>query len=59
MRARRGAGRASANLTNFGGGLTHLPPRGRGLGRVTRWVAAKLVICHARMNAREAPRPAA
>ncbi len=59
MGARGGAERAFANLTNFGGGLTHLPPWVRTLGRVTRWVTAKLAIYHARMNAREELRSAA
>lgn len=37
-----------AHLTNFGGGLTHLPPWVRGLRRVRLWVAAKITIRLAR-----------
>ena len=50
--------RAFANLSNFGGGLTHLPPWVRTLPRVTRWVTAKLIIYHARANVRNAARVA-
>lgn len=32
------------NLTNWGGGLTHLPPWARTLPRVHRWVQAKLIL---------------
>jgi hypothetical protein len=32
------------NLTNWGGGLSHLPPWARGYRRVHRWVQAKLII---------------
>lgn len=32
------------NLTNWGGGLTHLPPWARTYRRVHRWVQAKLII---------------
>jgi hypothetical protein len=48
--------RAFANLSNFGGGLTHLPPWVRTLPRVTLWVTAKLIIYHARANVRTAAR---
>jgi hypothetical protein len=34
------------NLTNWGGGLTHLPPWVRGHRRVRRWVQAKLILNH-------------
>lgn len=37
-----------AHLTNFGGGLTCLPPWVRGLRRVTLWVHAKIIIRLAR-----------
>lgn len=37
-----------AHLTNFGGGLTHLPPWVRGLHRVRLWVAGKILIRLAR-----------
>ena len=56
---RGGVERAFANVSNFGGGLTHLPPWVRHLDRVTRWVTVKLAIYHARMNAREAMRSVA
>lgn len=36
-------------MSSFGGGLAPLPPWVRTLSRVTRWVAAKLVIYHARL----------
>lgn len=32
------------NLSNWGGGLTHLPPWARGYRRVHRWVQAKLIV---------------
>lgn len=34
------------NLTNWGGGLTSLPPWTRGYRRVHRWVQAKLILNH-------------
>ena len=37
-----------AHLTNFGGGLTCLPPWVRGVHRVTLWVHAKIIIRLAR-----------
>lgn len=46
--------RAFANLSNFAGGLQALPPWVRGLARVRRWVAAKLIIYHVRRLARQA-----
>lgn len=36
------------NLTNWGGGLTHLPPWVRRHRRVHRWVQAKLIAAHVR-----------
>jgi hypothetical protein len=36
------------NLSNWGGGLTHLPPWARTYRRVHRWVQAKLIINAAR-----------
>ncbi len=36
--------RSLANLTNWGGGLTHLPPWVRTHRRVHRWVQAKLIL---------------
>ena len=37
-------------LTNWGGGLTHLPPWVRGYRRVHRWVQAKLVFNYIKTN---------
>lgn len=37
-------------LTNWGGGLTHLPPWARGYRRIHRWVQAKLVINEIKRN---------
>lgn len=45
--------RAFANLSNFGGGLTHLPPWARTLPRVRLWVMAKLIVYHARIHLRK------
>jgi len=36
--------RTFGNLTNWGGGLTHLPPWARTYRRVHRWVQAKLIL---------------
>ena len=36
--------RLFGNLTNWGGGLTHLPPWARTYRRVHRWVQAKLIL---------------
>ncbi len=36
--------RSFGNLTNWGGGLTHLPPWVRTHRRVHRWVQAKLIL---------------
>ena len=36
--------RQFGNLTNWGGGLTHLPPWARTHRRVARWVQAKLIL---------------
>lgn len=38
------------HLTNWGGGLTHLPPWARGYRRVHRWVQAKLVISYVKSD---------
>lgn len=38
------------NLTNWGGGLTHLPPWARRYRRVHRWVQAKLIIYAVKTN---------
>lgn len=39
-----------ARLTNWGGGLTHLPPWVRTYRRVQRWVRAKLLLCAIRQR---------
>jgi hypothetical protein len=44
LEARAGIERAFGNLTNWGGGLTSLPPWVRTHRRVHRWVQAKLVL---------------
>lgn len=54
LRDRGTVERTFANLSNFGGGLTHLPPWVRTLERVSLWVTAKLLIYHARKAARHA-----
>jgi DDE family transposase len=41
------------NLTNWGGGLTHLPPWARTYRRVRRWVQAKLVLAALRARVRQ------
>ena len=40
-------------LSCFGGGLTTIPPWVRRLDRVSRWVAAKIAIYHARLRIRK------
>jgi IS5 family transposase len=52
-RSRRHIERYFANLTNFGGGLTHLPPWVRTYPRVHAWVRAKLVIAYLRRARRK------
>ena len=47
-----------SNLCSFGSGLTSLPPWVRGLARVRRWVGAKIIIYHARLDARLAQKKA-
>lgn len=44
--------RLFGQLSAFGGGLAPLPAWVRTLGRVRRWITAKLVIYHARLQAR-------
>lgn len=39
-----------AHLTNWGGGLSHLPPWARGHRRVYRWVQAKLIITYVKRD---------
>lgn len=46
--------RVFSALCCFGGGLTTLPAWVRGLGRVTRWVSAKIAIYNARLRVRKA-----
>lgn len=41
-----------SNLTSYGGGLGPLPPFVRRLGRVTRWVGAKIILYHTRLQLR-------
>lgn len=48
LKQRRRVETRFAHLTNFGGGLTHLPPWARGLTRVRFWVAGKIIIRLAR-----------
>jgi len=50
MRKRVTIERIFAALTTAGGGLTTLPPSVRTIGRVTRWVAAKIAVYHARLQ---------
>ena len=42
--------RSFGNLTNWGGGLTHLPPWARTHRRVHRWVQAKLLLSRLRQK---------
>lgn len=44
MGERNAIERSFGNLTNWGGGLTHLPPWARTYRRVYRWVQAKLIL---------------
>ena len=44
--------RGFSALTSHGGGLAALPAWVRTLGRVTRWVGAKIILYHARLRAR-------
>jgi hypothetical protein len=44
LKQRAGIERHYGNLTNWGGGLTHLPPWVRTYRRVYRWVQAKFVL---------------
>lgn len=45
--------RSFGNLTNWGGGLTHLPPWARTYRRVHRWVQAKLILNALKRSASE------
>lgn len=51
-RRRQAIERFLGQLSSFGGGLAPLPAWVRRLDRVQRWITAKIVIYHARMNAR-------
>jgi len=42
--------RIFSRLSSFGGGLAPLPPWVRGLPRVRRWVTAKIILYHARLE---------
>lgn len=53
-RQRLGVERIFAHQSAFGGGLGPLPPWVRTLPRVRRWIGAKLIIYHARMQVRRA-----
>lgn len=53
LRRRGTVERTFANLSNYGGGLTHLPPWVRRLDRVSLYVTAKLALYHARKNAQD------
>ncbi len=44
LKERTAIERHFGNLTNWGGGLTHLPPWARTYRRVKRWVQAKLAL---------------
>ena len=46
-----------SNLTSYGGGLGPLPAFVRRLDRVRRWVGAKIILYHLRLNQRQ-PRAA-
>lgn len=50
LMARRAIERFFANLTNFGGGLTTLPPWVRTYPRVLAWTTNKLTIAHLRQR---------
>ncbi len=52
-RDRGGVERIFAHISAFGGGLAGLPPWVRTLPRVRRWVGTKLILYHARWNARK------
>jgi len=52
-RDRNGVERIFAHMSAFGGGLAGLPPWVRTLTRVRRWVGTKVMIYHARWNARK------
>ena len=42
-----------SNLTRYGGGLGPLPAFVRRLDRVRRWVGAKIILYHLRLNQRQ------
>ena len=46
--------RIFGTLCSYGGGLAPLPAWVRTLSRVTRWVTAKLIIYHTRLQCRTA-----
>jgi hypothetical protein len=53
LRQRMQIERFYARLTNWGGGLTHLPPWARTHRRVHRWVQAKLILSALRQRLRQ------
>jgi hypothetical protein len=53
-RERLGIERIFSQQSSFGGGLAPLPAWVRRLSRVRRWVAAKLILYHARLGLRKA-----
>jgi len=53
LRQRGQIERYFGHLTNWGGGLTHLPPWVRTHRRVYRWVQAKLIAAHTRHQMRQ------
>jgi len=57
LRDRSAIERRFGNAVSFGGGLSGLPAWVRRLGRVTRWVWAKLAINAARITFRQQHRP--
>lgn len=53
LKQRVGIERTFGTLTSFGGGLGPLPAWVRGLDRVRRWVGAKIILYHVRLEVRE------
>jgi len=53
QRQRGSVERFFGNVTNWGGGLTHLPPWVRTYRRVHRWVQAKILLYYLRISCRK------
>jgi Transposase DDE domain len=53
LKARAAVERSFGTLVCTGGGLSSLPAWARTLGRVTRWVGAKIILHNARLKVRE------